>query len=186
MHVLKIIFESEGTGKRWVLSRMSDVSYVNGVNIHSIVKTKQFSIHGITDFRAETTMFPKNKYTIDDDISTELWSFLTNKKGFNEVVKDAIGIMSYVKEIFKGIKTSLSNVYTFYTKKRIKALLLTSVATMLIYYIMSYLCPSIVIYSVVPISLHIAVYFLVTLVIMIRNIHKKITYNIYKGRIYNE
>jgi hypothetical protein len=185
MHVLKVIFESETSGKRWVLSCMSDIPYINGINIHYIIKSKKFSQTGLTDFRAQTTMFPDAVYNIDEGISTEVWSFL-DRKGFNEEIKDAITIKSYIKEILKTTKHCLVSVYTFYTKRRILSLLLSSMITLIVYYVLSYIYPSMIIYSLVPVCSHLAIYFLVNLVIMCRKAHKKITYNIYKGRIHSE
>lgn len=185
MHLLKVVFHSEKTDKQWVLSRMSDVPYINGINIQHICKTKKFIQTGLTDFRAHTTMFPNAVYKLDDDISTEIWSFL-DRRGFNEVVKDAISPLTYIKEIWKTIKNGVRNTIDFYVKKKIVSLLSSLVVTIISYYTMSGLYPQFVIYSLLPISIHLAVYFSVKFFIMCYRSHKKIKHNIYKGRLHND
>lgn len=172
-HLLTIIFESEKSKKKWNLYKLHDTSYIQ-MNIHHIIRSGNFSRSGITDFRQETTMFPKAIYTIPDEVSSDIWQYL-EKIGFKEK-KRGISIFDYTKEILLGIKNKAIAIKNFYLNKKVLSLLTTFAPSYLCYYITNSW------YSLIPIGLHIAVYFLYLTVIMVSKLHNSITYQVLKRK----
>lgn len=182
IHILKLVFESEKSKKKWTLSKVSDIPYINGINIHSIVETQKFRVKGITDFRAETTMFPNAIYTVDDNMSRDIWACLMHN-GFKENQSTSIGMGTYIKEIYKSIYYKTVRVLNIVIKRPIKTLFNLSILNTIVYWGLTIASVEWAIYSWGILLSFIALYIFKYTIILLLKMHKSIMINIYQRKL---